>query len=180
MHARLAETMDYVEDQRKELLQSFAGVPSELLCQRASADGWSVSEILDHLSIVEAGIARLIAKRAARARDAGLGEETSTESVLASFDPYRARLDATTVMQAPTTVLPRANVDIKEAIKGLESSREALRVAVLGASGLSLGEIKHTHPLLGELDLYQWLIFVGQHEGRHTKQIERTLNSIAL
>ena len=179
MHARLAETMDYVEDKRKELLQSFAGVPSERLCQRASADGWSVSEILDHLSIVEAGIARLIAKRATRARDAGLGEETSTESVLASFDPYRARLDGT-VMQAPTTVLPRANVDIKEAIKGLESSREALRVAVLGASGLSLGEIKHTHPLLGELDLYQWLIFVGQHEGRHRKQIERTLNSIAV
>ena len=27
MHARLAETMDYVEDKRKELLQSFAGVP---------------------------------------------------------------------------------------------------------------------------------------------------------
>lgn len=34
------------------------------------------------------------------------------------------------------------------------------------------------HPLLGELDLYQWLIFVGQHEGRHKKQIERTLKSI--
>jgi len=30
----------------------------------------------------------------------------------------------------------------------------------------------------GELDLYQWLIFVGQHEGRHRKQIERTLKSI--
>ena len=180
MHARLAETMDYVEDKRKELLQSFAGVPSERLRQRASADGWSVAEILDHLSVVEAGIARLIAKRATRAREAGLGEETSTESVLASFDSHRARLEATTEMQAPTTVLPRANVDINEAIKGLESSRAALRVAVLGASGLSLSEIKHTHPILGELDLYQWLIFVGQHEGRHRKQIERTLNSIAV
>jgi hypothetical protein len=51
-------------------------------------------------------------------------------------------------------------------------------VAVVSASGLSLGEIKHTHPILGELDLYQWLIFVGQHEGRHKKQIERTLKSI--
>jgi len=37
---------------------------------------------------------------------------------------------------------------------------------------------KHTHPVLGELDLYQWLIFVGQHEGRHKKQIDRTLKSI--
>ncbi len=47
------------------------------------------------------------------------------------------------------------------------------------ADGLSLGEIKHTHPVLGELDLYQWLIFLGQHESRHKKQIERTLNSIS-
>ena len=81
-------------------------------------------------------------------------------------------------MQAPETVRPRANADINEALAGLESSREALRAAAVAASGLSLGEIKHTHPFLGELDLYQWLIFVGQHEGRHKKQIERTLKSI--
>jgi len=130
MHARLAETMDHVEDKRKELLQSFAGVPGDRLCQRASADGWSVAEILEHLRMVEAGVAR------------------------------------------------RTNVDFSEALEGLESSREALRAAAGAASGLSLGEIKHTHPILGELDLYQWLIFVGQHEGRHKKQIERTLNSI--
>ena len=75
-------------------------------------------------------------------------------------------------------LLPRTNIDISEALDGLESSREALRAAVVSGSGLSLGEIKHTHPVLGELDLYQWLIFVGQHEGRHKKQIERTLKSI--
>lgn len=177
MHARLAETMDYVEEKRRELLQSFAGVPDDRLSRRAPADGWSVAEIVDHLSIVETGIARLITKRAARARETGLGEEKSTESVMASFDRQRAVLDGT-LMEAPTGVRPRANVEFTEALKGLESSREALRVAVLGASGLSLGEIKHTHPLLGELDLYQWIIFIGQHEVRHRKQIERTLNSI--
>lgn len=177
MHPRLAETMDYVEDNRKELLQSFAGVPNDTLCRRSSADGWSVAEILDHLSIVEAGIARLITKRAGRAREQGLSEERSTESVLGSFDQQRAKLD-NAIMQAPAMVHPRANVDIKDALEGLETSREALRAAAVAADGLSLGEIKHTHPLLGELDLYQWLIFVGQHERRHRKQIQRTLNSI--
>ena len=177
MHARLAETMDYVEARRKELLDSFAGVPGDRLSRHTSADGWSVAEILDHLSIVEAGIARLITKRAGRAREAGLGEEKSTESVLSSFDQQSATLE-TAVMQSPATVLPRTNVDFREARQALESSRQALRAAVLTANGLSLGEIKHTHPLLGELDLYQWLIFVGQHERRHRKQIERTLRSI--
>jgi hypothetical protein len=177
MHARLAETMDYVEARRKELLDSIAGVPHDRLSRRASADGWSVAEILEHLRMVEAGVARLISKRAGQARAAGLGEEKSTESVLSSFDQHSATLEKG-VMQAPATVLPRSDVDISEALEGLEISREALRTAAAAANGLSLGEIKHTHPALGELDLYQWLIFVGQHEGRHRKQIERTLKSI--
>ena len=177
MQARLAEAMDYVEEKRKELLQSFAGVPADRLGRTPSAGGWSVAEILEHLTMVESGIARLITKRAGRAREAGLGEEKSTESVLASFDEHRAKLD-NAVMQAPETVRPRDNADIDEALAGLNRSRDALRAAALAANGLSLGEIKHTHPLLGELDLYQWLIFIGQHELRHKKQIERTLNSI--
>jgi hypothetical protein len=177
MHVRLAETMIYVEEQRRELLQSFEGVDGDRLCRRANPERWSVAEILEHLRMVESGVARLITKRVGQAREAGLGEEKSTASVMPSFDRHRAALDRA-VLQAPATVQPRANVDISEALDGLESSREALRTAVFSATGLSLGEIKHTHPVLGELDLYQWLIFVGQHEGRHRKQIERTLKPI--
>jgi uncharacterized damage-inducible protein DinB len=177
MHARLAETMDYVEEKRKELLRSFAGVPADRLRRKPSDGAWSVAEILDHLGIVESGVARLIAKRAGKAREAGLGEEKSTESVLASFDQHRAKLESMK-MESPMSVQPRGDADLKEALEGLEASRQSLRAAAIAADGLSLGEIKHTHPLLGELDLYQWLIFLGQHEARHRKQIERTLNSI--
>ncbi len=177
MHARLAEAMDYVEERRKELLRSFEGVPGDRLCQRATPEGWSVAEILDHLRMVEAGVARLITKRVAQAREAGLGEEKSTEPVLPTFDQHSAQLE-NAGMQSPATVVPRANIDINEAVEGLEGAREALRAAAVSANGLSIGEIKHTHQILGELDLYQWLIFVGQHEGRHKKQIERTLKSI--
>jgi hypothetical protein len=177
MHARLAEAMDYVEEKRTELLKSFAGIPGDRLCRRASDEGWSVAEILEHLRMVEAGVARLITKRVGQAREAGLGEERSTDPVLPTFEKHSAKLD-NAVMEAPATVHPRTNIDINEAVEGLESSREALRAAAVSANGLSIGEIKHTHPILGELDLYQWLIFVGQHEGRHKRQIERTLKSI--
>ena len=177
MHPRLAETMDYVEEKRKELLQSFAGARNSRLSRRTAQDGWSVAEILDHLRMVESGVARLLTKRVGQARAAGLGEEKSTASVMPSFDKYSTILEGA-VLKSPEMVRPRADVDLKEALEGLESSREALRSAVVSANGLAIGEIKHTHAVLGELDLYQWLIFVGQHEGRHKKQIERTLKSI--
>jgi len=177
MHARLNETMTFVEDRRRELLRSFEGVSGNRLSQKATPDGWSVAEILEHLRMVESGIARLITKRVGQAKEAGLGEETATTSVIPSFDQHQKMLESA-VLQSPPAVQPRANVDISEAVDGLESSREALRAAVVMADGLSLGEIKHNHPILGELDLYQWLIFLGQHESRHRKQIERTLKSI--
>lgn len=177
MHARLAETMSFVEEKRRELLESFEGVPGDRLSRRANPDGWSVAEILEHLRMVESGVARLIAKRVNQARVAGLGEEKSITPVMPLFDKFKAELDSRP-LKAPVLVQPRVDVDIGEALDGLGTSRENLRAAVASANGLALGEIKHTHPVLGEIDLYQWLIFVGQHEDRHKKQIERTLKSI--
>ena len=169
--------MTFVEEKRRELLKSFEDVPDERLCRRAAPDGWSVAQIIEHLRMVEAGVARLIAKRVGQARDAGLGEETETSSVMPSFDRHAGYLDGV-VLKSPGPVQPRADIDISDALEGLGSSRDALRAAVVTADGLAIGEIKHDHAVLGELDLYQWLIFLGQHESRHKKQIERTLKSI--
>jgi DinB superfamily len=177
MHARLAETMSFVEEKRRELMDSLDGVSGEALCRKAAPDKWSVAEILDHLRMVESGIARLITKRVGQAREAGIGEEKSMAPVLPSFMRHAATLESS-ILQSPATVKPKANVDINEALDGLADSREALRAAIVSANGVALGEIKHTHPILGELDLYQWLIFLGEHEGRHKKQIDRTLKSI--
>ena len=41
--------------------------------------------------------------------------------------------------------------------------------------GLALGEIRHTHLRFGELDLYQWILFVAEHEKRHVAQLRQTL-----
>jgi hypothetical protein len=121
MHPRLAETMTFVEEKRREILQSFDTVEDDRLCRRAGLDGWSVAEILEHLRLVESGVARLITKRVGQAREAGLGEEQSTSSVMPSFDPFAARLESA-VLQAPAAVQPRANVEISEALDGLGTS----------------------------------------------------------
>lgn len=177
MHARLAEVMDYVEERRKELLASFAGAHAEKLERHPAPDGWSVAEVIEHLRLVESGVARLVSKRAAQSKAAGAEEEKCSESVMSSFDRHRSALSAGAI-EAPATVRPRTDVDMAAALTGLESSRQALREAAASASNVALGEISHPHPILGELDLYQWLIFVGDHEEHHTKQIKRTLQSI--
>jgi len=177
MHARLAEIMDYLEQKREQLLQSFAGVSPEPMRRRVTDEAWSVAEIIDHLRLVESSVAQLLSKRAHDARAHGVGEERSTESVLNSLDHLAIEAD-NTFIEAPSIVRPRPYVDSANAIIGLDESRKALRAAAVSATGLALGEIKHKNYAFGELDLYQWLVFLGQHEGRHTRQIQRTLTAI--
>jgi len=178
MHARLAEAMDFVEEKRRELVASVEGVPRADLSRRSADDAWSVAEILDHLRMVESGVARLITKRVQQARDAGTAkEERSADSVLRCLEPYSLTLESQK-LTAPDAVRPNPNADPGDALEGLAVTRQALREAASSADGVALGEIKHTHPIVGELDLYQWLIFLGQHEVRHRKQIERTLKSL--
>jgi hypothetical protein len=40
-------------------------------------------------------------------------------------------------------------------------------------SPYDLTQLKYPHPFLGELDMYQWILIAGGHEGRHVAQIKR-------
>jgi hypothetical protein len=63
-------------------------------------------------------------------------------------------------------------------LAALAESRRELLSALDLADGLALGQISFPHPLIGPLDLYQWVLFVGQHEARHAAQIEEIAGTI--
>jgi uncharacterized damage-inducible protein DinB len=86
VHPRLAEIVRYADDRRAELEDTALRLPYERWSERPEADAWSVAQVFDHLHRSESGIARLLAKRIARAKEAGLGPEESTDSVMQSLD----------------------------------------------------------------------------------------------
>ncbi|MDB4916548.1 MAG: DinB-like domain protein, partial [Gemmatimonadetes bacterium] len=69
--------------------------------------------------------------------------------------------------------------DSQTVLELLDASRAVLRDALAGADGLALGSIKHTHPAFGELDLYQWVLFVGLHERRHAGQVSEVISALS-
>jgi hypothetical protein len=166
--------MGFLDVAREQLLRSVEGVPRERLTTRLSEDSWSVAEILEHLRLVEVSVAQVISFHAAQARTKEIPQETATTSVLGSMDHFEIA-EGSTPMKVPSIVRPARDADAATALAGLETSRAAFRAAVESVNGLALGEIKQVHRTLGELDLYQWIVFLGQHEARHTSQIERTL-----
>jgi uncharacterized damage-inducible protein DinB len=167
---RVAELVDYVVRQRNVLLAAVAAVPEAQRDLRVTPDAWSVAGVLEHLHRVETGITRLFVRSVERARASGVGAESGVSSLLGSLDSFGLiRRDRR--MEAPGPVLPRGEYNASQALMALAASRNALLAAVGEGDGLALSEITYPHPLLGPLNLYQWVLFVGQHEARHAAQI---------
>jgi DinB superfamily len=170
VHPRLQELIEYVEAQRATLLSAVTAVPESVRDRRPTPQSWSVAEVLEHLHLVEQGVARLISRKLEKARTAGLGQEAETRSVLRSLDRF-ALLDRRTSMPAPEFVQPGGTLSAAAAVAALAESRRTLRDALAAGDGLALDGISAPHVLLGPLTLYQWVLFVGQHEHRHALQI---------
>jgi hypothetical protein len=170
MHPRLAELTDVLAERRATLLAAVDAVPAAARERRPARDVWSVAELLDHLARVEGGTARLLAKRIARARESGVGPDPATDSVRRRLDRFDVA-GSPVPRVAPEFVLPGEGVTTADALAALRTSRDALLATIRDADGVDLGQVHASHPALGELDGYEWLLFIGEHELRHARQL---------
>jgi hypothetical protein len=176
LHPRLAELRGELDRTREALLAAVARVPREAARLRGEPDCWSVAEIVEHLLIVEDGIGRLLGKLGKQA-DA-LGPETSSAPLLASLDRYGLRTPQRR-MRAPGPISPTGTVPLEDGLAGLAETRRKLLDLMHRVSGHALGELGAPHPLIGRLTFYEWLLFLAQHEERHTIQIRETAGRLS-
>ena len=178
MHQRLTEIVRYLNETRSALLDAFAAIPESQREERPADGSWTPAEVIDHLALVESGVALLVAKRAASAAAKGIGADPEATSLLASLDRFGVARP-TRKLDAPEMVRPRADVSAAAATDAIRRSRRALQEAIHGADGFDLTQLKAQHAVLGEIDLYQWLLFVAQHESRHTVQLNAARLALA-
>ena len=178
MHPRITELVTLLDAEREALLAAVERVPADRRDVRPAEHAWSVAELLEHLHRVEKGIARLLEKRVAEARAAGLGPETETSSLIGTLDPALVS-DRSLRRVAPAMVEPRGEMTAAAALDALLESRTALRAALLGANGLALSALRQVHLVLGDVDLYQWVLFVAYHERRHVPQMREIGEQLA-
>ena len=170
MQLRISDVLSYLDTNRAALARTLAEVPPDLREQRPSPESWSVAEVIQHLALTEGRLTELIAGCIDRARAAEIGPEGETSPVGASFDISRV-LDRTRRVVAGDSVLPREPLATDAAWERLEGCRTRLRELVISADGLALAKVTVPNRVLGPLDGYQWVLFVGAHEARHTAQI---------
>jgi hypothetical protein len=90
--------------------------------------------------------------------------------VVGTIDMDRV-LNRTVRISASETSWPTGTMDAEAAWAALERARQTLCDAVRSADGLALGALVHPHPVLGPINMYQWIAFVGAHEARHAAQV---------
>ena len=174
---RIAELFEYMDGVRARLFQTAGSITPAMAGIRPTEGAWSVAEILAHLAKVESGVAPMIEKSVAWARSHGVGPVAGDTSVLSSLDQFRIA-DSPEKRAAPDIVLPAADIPIDESLASLRQSRERLKKALASGADLDLTQVKRPHRVVGDVDMYQWALFVAQHEERHRAQIERTIGDV--
>ncbi|HTZ50235.1 MAG TPA: pyridoxal-dependent decarboxylase [Spirochaetia bacterium] len=159
---------------RARLLAAVRALDQAALDRAPASGGWSIGEILHHLQLIERSVTRVAAKQVQHAAESGLGPDPRTDSILHSLDSFDVE-DSPRKITAPSGFVPRAGLPRAELLDGLASSREALLAQVQAARRYDLTQLTFPHPVFGKIDLYQWLLYVAQHEIRHLHQIERVL-----
>ena len=156
---------------------------------RAAPEAWSVAEIVEHLSIIERQLLKVISMMLTKAEGASARSAASGDATDSSASPAAARafqpfsLDAVAEaargqkFQAPETVRPRGDVSIADSLASLRESRRNFRALQPRFEASDMSRVNFPHPVFGALNAYQWLAFVGLHEARHLSQIKTLLDT---
>jgi hypothetical protein len=180
---------------RRELAARVENLSEAQQTFRPAEGAWSIAEIIDHLSITEQNMVQLIgmllkkgegvAATAATATpgdgddgsDGGDGAQTAaTAHVFQPFslDDFIAQVEDVK-LTAPERVRPGGNVSLADALVNLGRTRADIDAMRPRLESADLGAATYPHPAFGEFNSAQWLAFIGLHERRHLRQIEKLM-----
>jgi hypothetical protein len=157
-------------------------VPAEQRALAPAVGSWSVDGVVEHLAVIEGRIVGLLQAKVAEARSNGIGRETEESSVFATLglDLLLMRLlDRSAKLKAAEAAQPKGQMTADAGWASLEGSRAQLQTLLRDMDGMACRNIIHPHPVLGPIDLYTWIGFVGAHEGRHAAQIREIGSLVA-
>lgn len=153
---------------RLAVLRAVEGWTDEALNTKPSEKEWSPMQILDHLQLMEKVVAKNIARQ--------LASEKSEKAVK---KPIAMTVSRIVKVDAPAHVVPSEEfISLADMKKRLEDSRTLLYQVYDGTTEEELEKKSMAHPVFGKVPLIQWFPFVGLHEKRHLKQLEKTLDKL--
>lgn len=173
----VSEIFDEIDGTRARLLQVVGEFDDEQHAFRPAPDRWSVAQLCDHLSKVEAQVVGLIGRVLAKAEESGAARAAGAPFAPVSIEEFVEKARGVK-LNAPEAVHPEEARPLAESLAALRDTRDALRSLRPRLEQVDGHAARFPHPSAGPLNLYQWLLFIGSHEARHVAQIEALKEAI--
>jgi len=157
-----------------ELVDEWFDRSPELRCYKPIGGGWSIDEILEHITLTSHFLMLVVRNSARKAvkRAASGASIPFAESDLDVLEPIGRR--GSFSWSRPEHMMP-TGVGSSEQVRGnmQEQTRECLEILErLGRGEGALHKVRMSVNESGRLDIYQWLYFLAQHARRHLGQMQ--------
>jgi hypothetical protein len=164
----MEKLLSKLDQSRAQLMFVIESVDGATLSRKPSPDAWCITQIVQHLILVEGQVLKALLRTAA-------DPHAQKPGMLARMKPVSVVTLRTIKRKAPARVEPRDVPQLSELISNLAGGRKALRdfAVVTGKDGLR--NLSFKHPFLGVLDGIGAIKFLRNHEIRHLKQIREVL-----
>lgn len=167
--AERKEAIKYLNETRKNFLAEIKGLSEAQWKFKSAPDRWSVAEVAEHIAISEETLMGMVTERIMKSPAA----PEKKEAAKGKDDLLRKQVtDRSTKVQAPEMLKPASRwATESDLTKAFNASRDKT-VNYVQTSQEDLRSHFGPHPLLKELDAYQWITLISAHSARHTDQIK--------
>lgn len=163
------EAIKFMEETRKNFLDSVKGLSEAQWKFKAAPDRWSVAEVAEHIAVSEETLMNLVTERIMKSpatpekKEAAKGKDAQLRNQV---------VDRSTKVQAPEMLKPTNRWATQaELVKSFNTSRDKT-INYIQTTQEDLRSHFGPHPILKDLDAYQWITLISAHCARHTDQIK--------
>lgn len=161
---------------QKELMDVAGGITAEAASTILPHEKWSIAEVVEHVSLVEAGICRIVTRLLEKARE----ENRPSVGLAAISASYIEGMQAIAneKREAPEIVTPKGK-SLDESLASLEETSARLIELRPMFDKFDSESFKFPHPFFGDMSAAEWLVLAGGHKSRHIRQIRRLIDLAA-
>ena len=160
------KALAYLESTRQGVVDATKGLSPAQWNFKAGPDRWSIAEVAEHIAAAEDYIRGMVVEKVMVAPARPAGEDVvAIDEMIFKMIPDRSHK-----AQAPEPLKPSNRFGSPEAtLKHFVESRATTEDFLKKTTDLR--EHAMDGPLGKKLDAYEWILFIGAHSERHTKQI---------
>jgi hypothetical protein len=168
--AERERALAYLAETRENLHRSTKGLSATQLQFKPAPDRWSVAECLEHIAIVEGFI--LSAINNTLQQPPGSFKSAMSDDVL--DERLKKATERATRVKAPANLEPTGRRPHDQLHREFDATRKRTADFV-SSTNAPLRQSGFPHPILGNLDCYQWVLLIGGHGERHRAQAEEVM-----